>query len=225
MAAQLHQESYLGLPAILGIYKSQSILHALESELGVAVFEIPTPTVSVSGLRIKELFERYLPDKGLNRIENSRVVTVDRLDDKSFRLQVQHRNKTSCIIARSVILASGRFFGGGLKATRTEVVESVFKLPVYQPDSRKNWHRADFFSQQGHPINLSGLEVDDSFRPVAKNRNPVYKNLFAAGSILAHQDWIREKSGSGIAVASAYSAVNSAVSYLQSLQSQAATPM
>jgi glycerol-3-phosphate dehydrogenase subunit B len=31
--------------------------------------------------------------------------------------------------------------------------------------------------------------------------------LFAAGSILAHQDWVREKCGSGLALASAYGAV------------------
>jgi glycerol-3-phosphate dehydrogenase subunit B len=31
--------------------------------------------------------------------------------------------------------------------------------------------------------------------------------LFAIGSILAHQDWIRMKCGSGLAIATAYGAV------------------
>jgi glycerol-3-phosphate dehydrogenase subunit B len=31
--------------------------------------------------------------------------------------------------------------------------------------------------------------------------------LFAAGSILAHQDWMRMKCGSGLAIATAYAAV------------------
>jgi glycerol-3-phosphate dehydrogenase subunit B len=36
----------------------------------------------------------------------------------------------------------------------------------------------------------------------------VYENLFAAGAILAHQDWIRSKSGTGLAVATAFGAVD-----------------
>jgi len=36
-----------------------------------------------------------------------------------------------------------------------------------------------------------------------------FENLFAAGSILAHQDWMRMKCGSGLAIATAYAAVRS----------------
>ncbi len=49
--------------------------------------------------------------------------------------------------------------------------------------------------------------MDDCFRPVGVNGRRVYPRLFAAGSILAHQDWVREKCGSGLAIASAYAAV------------------
>jgi glycerol-3-phosphate dehydrogenase subunit B len=52
------------------------------------------------------------------------------------------------------------------------------------------------------------LEIDNYFRPVNEGQHPVYPNLYAAGSILAHQDWMREKCGSGLAIASAYGAVN-----------------
>ena len=37
---------------------------------------------------------------------------------------------------------------------------------------------------------------------------PAYKALFAAGSILAHNDWKRLKCGAGLAIATAYGAVN-----------------
>ncbi len=36
---------------------------------------------------------------------------------------------------------------------------------------------------------------------------PVFYNLHAAGSILAHQDWTRMKCGSGLSIATAYAAV------------------
>jgi len=63
--------------------------------------------------------------------------------------------------------------------------------------------------KNGHGINKAGLETDDNFRPLGTSGKPVFQNLFAAGSILAHNDWKRMKCGSGIAVATAYGAVNS----------------
>ena len=49
--------------------------------------------------------------------------------------------------------------------------------------------------------------MDRSFRPLNEVGSPVFDNLYAAGSILAHQDWIRTKSGTGLAVATAYGAI------------------
>ena len=99
--------------------------------------------------------------------------------------------------AKSAILASGRFFGGGLKASRHHISETVFDIPVNQPADRRQWHHIEFFDKKGHPVNQAGVEVDELFRPLDSNQKPLFENLFAAGSILAHQDWIREKSGSG----------------------------
>jgi glycerol-3-phosphate dehydrogenase subunit B len=49
--------------------------------------------------------------------------------------------------------------------------------------------------------------VDDKGRPV-------WPDLFAAGTILAGQDWMREKSGSGLSIATAYAAVRAARRFL-----------
>ena len=108
---------------------------------------------------------------------------------------------------KAVILATGRFFGKGLHADRTAIRETLFDLPVDQPPQRDEWHHKDLLHPAGHAINRAGLAVDDCFRPVDVNGRRVYARLFAAGSILAHQDWVREKSGSGLAIGSAYAAV------------------
>ncbi len=211
---QLGNEQFVGLPAILGIHQSTAILDQLQNELDVLIFEIPTPTVSVSGLRIKELFCRELPDKGVTQLDNSRVIKVKRLENGNFEFCIHQNNTDKSIEARSAVLASGRFFGGGLKASRHHISETIFGVPVSQPQDRRQWHNIEFFDRKGHPVNQAGVEVDDYFRPLDSNQNPVFENLFAAGSILAYQDWIREKSGSGIAVSTAYAAVESAFSYL-----------
>jgi len=54
---------------------------------------------------------------------------------------------------------------------------------------------------------VTGLETDEHLRPLDEGGNPAFKNLFAAGSILAHQDWMRRKCGSGLAIATAYAAL------------------
>jgi glycerol-3-phosphate dehydrogenase subunit B len=64
---------------------------------------------------------------------------------------------------------------------------------------------------RGHPINRAGLETDAFFRPLDRSGDPAYRNLFAVGSILAHQDWMRMKCGSGLAVSTAFKAVNAFV--------------
>jgi glycerol-3-phosphate dehydrogenase subunit B len=113
------------------------------------------------------------------------------------------------LCARSAILASGRFFGKGLKADRHRIHEAVFDLPVTQPESRELWHRAAFFDPQGHEVNQAGLETDACLRPLSADGNPFHPRLHAAGAILAHQDWMRMKCGAGLAIATAYKAVAS----------------
>jgi len=105
--------------------------------------------------------------------------------------------------------------GGGLHADRRGVRETLFDLPVHQPEGREGWHRQDFLDPKGHPVNRAGLEIDDSFRPLAASGRPAHAHLFAAGSILAHQDWIRMKCGAGLSIATAYGAVQGAVKALK----------
>jgi glycerol-3-phosphate dehydrogenase subunit B len=59
------------------------------------------------------------------------------------------------------------------------------------------------------------LEIDDSFRPLNNTRQPAFRTLFAAGSILAHNDWKRLKCGAGLAIASAFGAVKAFVRICQ----------
>ncbi len=200
----------VGLPAILGIHRSLEVQADLEALIGVKIFEIPTLPPSVPGLRLKEMFEKALPEKGVRQFLQQRVTAVLPEPGNGFLLDIaggiSQGQKIRC---KGVLLATGRFFGKGLTADRKRVRESLFDLPVFQPVSRSNWYQMDFLDPKGHPIHQAGLEVDDHFRPLSASGIPTFSNLFAAGSILAHQDWIRQKCGSGLAIATAYGAVSS----------------
>jgi len=206
----LENSQVVGIPAILGIYRTQQILSDLEKRIGVPLFEIPTMPPSVTGLRIKEAFEQRLPKRGVRLFTQKRVVGAKIIESgKSFFLEIGDDQINFIVSTRGVILSSGRFIGKGLHADRKQIREAIFDLPVYQTWDRTRWHLKDFLDSRGHPINRTGLEVDHLFRPLDRSGRPAFQMLFAAGSILAHQDWMRMKCGSGLAIATAYKAVDS----------------
>ena len=197
----------VGFPAIFGISDSIEIYRDLQDLIGVPIFEIPTMPPSITGLRIKETFESQLPKKGVRHLLQKKVLKVHR-NKGGFVLDIGGPDTEYTVKAKGIILASGRFLGRGLHADRKQIRESIFDLPVFQVGERKKWHSQNFLDPKGHLINMAGLEIDNMFRPLDNSGKPAFKTLFAAGSILAHQDWIRMKCGSGLAIASAYAAVN-----------------
>jgi len=197
----------VGLPAILGMQESLHVQQHLEEMIGCPIFEIPTMPPSIPGLRIRETFEMKLPDQGVRLLYQNRVTRISRHKD-TFLLEIGSGSLVSRVRAKGVIMATGRFLGKGLYADRKLIREPLLDLPVYQPGIRPEWHRFDFMDPRGHLINRAGLEIDDCFRPLDNSGKPVFDNLFAAGSILAHQDWMRMKCGSGLAMATAYAAVH-----------------
>jgi glycerol-3-phosphate dehydrogenase subunit B len=204
----------VGFPAVLGVYRPQEVAADLSARLGVPVFEIPTMLPAVTGLRLRETFENHLPAMGVQTFYQQRVVSARRLADGRFRLELQNAPDGRGVLARGVLLASGRFFGRGLAADRGGIRETLLNLPVHQPASRSDWHSKNLLDRPGHAVNRSGLETDDRFRPVDRSAKPVFPNLAAAGSVLAHQDWIRQKCGSGLSITTAYGAVKSLIAGL-----------
>lgn len=199
----------IGMPAILGLYRTQEVMSDLQERVGVPFFEIPTIPPSVSGLRLKEAFERGLRTKGVEYLSQRRVLAVRHQADEYLEVDIGRTTTELTVRSRGIILASGRFIGGGLHADRIRIKETILNLPVYQPAYRTEWHRRDFLDTRGHLVNRAGLEIDDSFRPLNRSRQPAFRTLFAAGSLLAHNDWKRLKCGAGVAIASALGAVKS----------------
>jgi glycerol-3-phosphate dehydrogenase subunit B len=198
----------LGMPAVFGLKHSHEMIAHFEERIGVPVFEIPTLPISVPGLRLNDTFTRGLSALGVQSFPQYQVLEVSQTSRGDFQLGIEKNFSRRTIRTKAIILASGRFLGRGLKADRKRVYETIFDLPLYQPAQRNEWHSQDFFDPEGHPINRAGVQIDNAFRPVNAAGQPVYQNLFAAGSILAHQDWIRMKCGSGLAIGTAYGAVN-----------------
>lgn len=197
--------TYLGLPSILGIHAPDATRAGMEALLGVTLFEIPTIPPAVPGIRLRELFERELPGLGVRLDPQLKVARVD-LGERP-RLHLHGPMEDLTVDADAVLLATGRFLSGGLNSDRTRVHEPLLDLPVAQPAARDDWFSTDYFDPQGHALNRAGVETDADFRPLGTDGRPVHPRLFAAGSVLAHQDWVRQRCGAGLAIATAHAAV------------------
>ncbi|TSA10262.1 MAG: anaerobic glycerol-3-phosphate dehydrogenase subunit B [Comamonadaceae bacterium] len=197
----------VGVPALLGLSRSSEVHAAFELGLGVPVFEIPTMPTSVPGLRLLAALEAVMSARGVTRRQLCSVRALT-FNGSTATLELEGAPGGERIQARAVVLATGRFSGRGLNADRQSVRESLLDLPVQQPAAREAWHQRDFLDPAGHAINRAGLKTDDAWRPLAANGKPAWEKLFAIGSILAEQDWMREKCGSGLAIATAWAAVD-----------------
>ncbi len=198
----------VGLPAVLGREPQGRWWRDLAERIARPVFEIPTLPPSVPGLRLREALQERLRLDGVDRAVPGRIGRIE-MADEGFRLRVDPATGAARVLrARSLVLATGRFLGGGLASDRSRIRETLLDIPVIQPDDRRQWHRKRFFDPAGHPVNRCGLNTDGHFRPLGAHGKPIHPRLAAAGVILAGQDWARDKCGSGLAVVSAWAAVN-----------------
>ena len=197
----------VGFPSVLGVCNSETVRLSMAEKLGVPVFEIPTIPPSIPGQRLETALVNQMNKQGVQAFLQEKVLSVDRVSNRGFECVVGRLHPQTTIRSRGVILATGRFFGKGLMADRKGLREAVFNLPVLQPEDRKLWHNKHFLEE--HAINQAGLETDGDFRPLASDGQPAHPALFATGSILAHNDWMRKKCGMGVSIATAYAAVSS----------------
>ncbi len=211
----LKGEKFLGLPAVLGLNHCETILAALENQLNLKIFEIPTSPVSVPGIRLKQALTEAVRGSCVTMMQGSRVIKVLRSGKNKFKCQLSDSSNPVIVHAKTVLLATGRFIGRGLYAGRTKIHEPLFDLPVSQPDTRQKWHAHEFFDLNGHAVNRAGIETDEFLRPVGRGSRLVYDNLFAAGSILAGQDFARERCGTGLSIGTAFTAVQNCIRFLK----------
>jgi len=211
LAPLVGKARHLGLPAVLGVEGVVEACADLSQRLGAEVFEIPLISPSLPGQRLGDLLRRDLISKGIRVWQGA---AVDRIVAEGRRVKALRRagkHRAELIEAEHFVLATGRFFGGGMEASQDGVRDRLLDIDLGAPTSRDDWHMGTFLGAPGHPINRVGVEVDTSLRPLGADGAPLYDNLFVAGAMLAAHDWVREKSGAGISIATGHAAVEAAL--------------
>ena len=191
----------VGLPAILGMAEHAALMKELQATTGVAMFEIPTLPPSVPGIRLNTALRRQIELLSVQVEINMDIIGFHAQDGRIEWVETQTSARPLKHHAQNFLLATGGILGGGINTDHTgRVWEVVFDLPLAMPDRRSEWFRSRFLDPAGHPIFSGGVPINQQFQPIGADGSPVYANVWAAGSTLAHADPIRERSLEGIAI-------------------------
>ncbi len=205
----LRDEELIGFPALLGIKAPTGVKKDLEKRIGASLFEIPVLPPSIPGMRIFNRFKERLIQKGVTFLQGYSVSKALFKGKRCVGVEISHPPVITLYSADHYILATGRFTGGGLKVDRNRISEPLFQLPVHQPGSQEEWFEKSFF--EAHPMHRIGVLTDSSLRPMGEKGEPILENVRVVGTILAHQNWIEEKSREGIEIATGYWAARQAL--------------
>ncbi len=201
----LRDGEVVGLPAILG-HRDPGAHRHLEQLLDHPVFEVPLPPPGVPGIRLNEALTALAKEAGVRIVAGAKVVGFEAADGKVVSVGLATAGRIRQYAADAFVYAPGGFESGALSMdSYGTVTETIFGLPLHGlgPDLVT----ADDPGNQA--LFRVGVGVDATMRVVDPAGHAPYSNLYAAGGILAGATRWTEKSGEGIALASAVVAADS----------------
>jgi len=186
-AAQAHA-THLLVPT-LGIEDPVAARAELERLSGVPVLEMLGAPPSVPGLRLQRALQSAL--------EKSGVRTVSGIAERSSDGRVQIVRGVECepVRAGAVVLASGRFLGGGIRCEADgRLRETVLDLPARAAgrDTLASLPNERLFAERAagpHPGLAAGVEADSDLRA---------GDAFVCGAVLGGFDPARDEGGLGV---------------------------
>ncbi len=193
------------VPPVLGLDPVARVHARVEAAAGLPVAEVVAdPPSSVPGLRLDQAMLARLAGAGVD------VLTGDLAAGAGPGQAV--RVGEAAVEARSWVLATGRFLGGGL-VRRGGLVEPLFGLPVLASEAgaggltlagRPPWMLTTRQRTDAQPLLAAGVAVDAACRPLDEAGRPFAERLFAAGALLGGHEHAADGTGLGVAILSGW---------------------
>lgn len=205
-------------PPMLGLARTRERLAALRDALGCRVAELAAqPPEALAGYRLDRALLAALARRGV-AVHAARARQIEVESGKALAVVAEPSapgGEPLRLAASAIVLATGRFVGGGLEEHGGRVREALLDLPLFDSSGR----RADGVParrqlrrryEDPQPLFTAGVRADAQLRPLHWTGRPVLENLFVAGELLGGFDPARERSGLGLALASGLAAARSA---------------
>lgn len=192
-------------PPVLGYLNYNEIVAELKEACGCKIAEVAALGNSVVGYRFTRAIYRGLEKKGATILRGATAKKLEAADGgvkveaRLGLLDQYHPGQEEVFEVPAVVLATGGFVGGGIKARHTDVWielldQHLGKVTTDQLDR-------DAVNPAGQDFMRMGVEVNDDMSVADTKYNG---RVFACGDVLAGHNFASERSGAGIAAASAY---------------------
>lgn len=205
VAAAAPKADVVALPAVLG-HRRRGVWRQVADAVGREVCEIPLPPPSVPGLRLYEALLAHARGAGVRFVQGSRIVGRTLSGDAVASVTLAAAGGPRELRAASFVFAPGGFESGALEVgSHGTISEPVFGLPLTATDATPLIPSVYWGP---HPLFAAGVRADAAGRAADETGAAVHPNLYVAGGIIAGAERWREKSGDGIAVATAVRAAD-----------------
>jgi glycerol-3-phosphate dehydrogenase subunit B len=202
----------VGLPAVLGLRDHPRVLEDAIQRFGAPVIELPLVPPGIPGIRLHDVLRAKLRALGGRILIGERVARVEATDATVTAVATEAATRDLITRVGALVLATGGIAGGGLVGDPDGAIrEVVLGLPSDGPPIQR-WLHGDPLDPASLPIAAAGIRTDDALRPVDPLRagdGPLFENVRVVGSLLAGQQWMVDRSGDGVALASAWRAAAS----------------
>ena len=194
------------VPPVLGTKPDYKVLNTLEQGLSCRFVESAAVPPSVTGYRLWTMMTNYAKKLGVNIVEKAKVVSAHVENGECVYVETEGFDRKRKYYAKSFILANGGVYGGGLEAQIGKMIEPIFGFDIPAPADQVQWSNKDLISNKKQLFALMGVRVNTGLVPVDEQDTEVVKNVKVVGRSLAGYDFCFEKSGNGVAIATAYKA-------------------
>lgn len=201
-------------PPVLGLSPDARVMERVAAAAGVPVAETLADVPSVPGLRLQAALDARLREAGVELIEGQAL--VDAAARPGDAVVAGGRE----LRARSWVLATGRFVGGGI-VRRGQLLEPLLGIPVQATEAgvsgtqlvtRPAASLTVRSRREAQPLLAAGVGIDRLLRPLSAAGAAVHPRLFAAGAVLGGHEVAADGTGLGVAVLTGYLAGRAAAS-------------
>ena len=191
-------------PPVLGLERVDRVLAWAADATGCRVAElVGAPPLALAGYRLDRALSAALARAGVEEFAG-RVASIEEDAGRAAAVRAEGGER---LALDALVLATGRFVGGGLLERDGRLAEALLELPLYDLAGRRvdgvrprRLVRRDYEGEQ--PLFAAGVRTDAQLRPLAADSKPRLTNAFVAGDLLGGFDPARDRTGLGVALLS-----------------------
>ncbi|MDR2454880.1 MAG: glycerol-3-phosphate dehydrogenase subunit GlpB [Bifidobacteriaceae bacterium] len=197
----------VALPAVLGA-AGQGVWRELGQELGKPVFEVGLPPPCLPGHRLAQTLTQRARELGVRLVFGAAVTGFQAAGGRVVEVTAAAAGAPKRYPVDAIVYCPGGFESGAIALdSRYHLAETLFKLPLANLAPIEQLIGEEY--GEAPAVFRVGVRVDAQMRPLDQGGEPVYQNLRVAGGLLGGAVRWAEKSGEGVALGSAWAAVES----------------